>query len=453
MSRRPRPETDETHQTTSSTPATLVLRSRAAPANDTALASPVASMGPFGLPRVYWTLWCGMLLNRLGGAVFFLLGLYLTRERGLPPVTAGLVISLYAGGGLLAGPVGGALADRLGRRATLLGGTAASGVFMLALGGARSTGAIVVLAPLLGFFTDLCRPPLQAAVADLVPPADRARAYGLLYWAMNLGYAVASALGGALAVHHFGLLFVIDAISTFAYGAIVFLGVRETRPAPEAIPASEAARARDGQSNLQSQRSSLLAPFRDRPFVLFALIQVLLLVAFAQVIVALPLDMSGHGLDMIQIGLLLGLNGVYIVVLQPLALRYVRRVSHVHWLAAGAVLTGLGLGATALARGPLGYALTAALWTLGEVGFSTASPAIVAGFAPIAQRGAYQGVYQLSWGTAIMAAPVLGSLVLARAGSTALWGGCLVACFAAAALHLRITGRRLRSPETTIVER
>ena len=52
-----------------------------------------------------------MLLNRLGGAVFFLLGLYLTRERGLRPELAGLVISLYAAGGLVAGPVGGALAD------------------------------------------------------------------------------------------------------------------------------------------------------------------------------------------------------------------------------------------------------------------------------------------------------------------------------------------------------
>jgi len=447
MSRSPsQDEIDERTEATRPTPATLDLRSRAVPANDAVTVGPVAGLGLFGLPRAYWTLWCGMLLNRLGGAVFLLLGLYLTRERRLSPELAGLVISLYAAGGLLAGPVGGALADRLGRRATLLGGTAASGAFMLALGGARSTGIIVVLAPLLGFFTDLCRPPLQAAVADLVPPADRARAYGLLYWAMNLGFAVASALGGALAVDHFGALFVIDALSTFAYTVIVFLGVPETRPVAfvAATAGIDGSGARERPGSPDSQRPGHWAPFRDRPFVTFALIQVVLLVAFAQVIVALPLDMSAHGLDVKRIGLLLGLNGVYIVVLQPLALRYGRRWGHVHRLAGGALLTGLGLGATALAGGPLGYALTAALWTLGEVGFSTASPAIVAEFAPVAQRGAYQGVYQLSWGTAIMAAPVLGSLVLASAGSTALWGGCLVACFTAAALHIRITGRRLR---------
>ena len=265
------------------------------------------------------------------------------------------MISLYAAGGLPAGPVGGALADRFGRRVTLLVGTAGAGALMLALGFARSTGAILVIAPLLGFFTDACRPPLQAAVADVVAPAERSRAYGLLYWAINLGFAGASVFGGVLAERHFVLLFVIDGLTTFAYGAIVFFGVPETRPAH----ASVAERAPAG--------AGLGAPFRDAPFVRFVLIQVLLLVAFAQVIVTLPLDMRAHGLGLPAIGWLLGLNGVYIVIAQPIALRTVRGLGHVQWLAAGCVLTGLGLGATAFVGGALGYALTGVLWTLGEV--------------------------------------------------------------------------------------
>ena len=346
------------------TPARLLLRSRVAPANDAGPAPRVGRVGPLGLPRTYWMLWSGMLLNRLESCVFFLLGLYLTRERGLRPEVAGLVMSLYAAGALLAGPVGGGLADGVGRRLTLLGGTAASGLFMLALGGARTTLSIVVPAPLLGFCTDLCRAPLQAAVADVVPPEERARAYGILYWAINLGFAGASALGGLLAVNHFGWLFVIDAMTTFAYGAIVLVGVSETRPALTSDPT----RTKHGPWKI----GGVLAPLRDRPFVSFALIQVLLLVAFAQVIVALPLDMRAHGLGVRQIGFLLGLNGVFIVI--ALALRYVRGRRHVHGLTAGALLTGLGLGATAFAGGPLVYALGAALWTLGEIGFSTASP-------------------------------------------------------------------------------
>jgi MFS family permease len=427
-------QTDASNGTTRApaTPTTLDLRQHVAPANDNSPAPVVARSGLLGLPRAYWTLWGGMLLNRMGGAVFFLLGVYLTRERGLRPEVAGFVISLYAAGGLFAAPLGGALADRLGRRAALLVGTAGAGALMLALGLARSTAAIVTISPLLGFFSALSQPALHAAVADVVRSDDRKRAYGLLYWAINLGFAGASVLGGALAERHFGVLFVIDALTTFAYGAIVLVGLPETRPA----------RAPEGEGS--ARRAGILAPLRDRPFVSFVLVQTLLLLAFAQVIVALPLDMRSHGLGVRQIGWIMGLNGLYIVVLQPLALRLVRGHGHTRWLVVGTALTGVGLGTTAFAGGALGYALTSLLWTLGEVGFSTASPTIVAELAPVAQRGAYQGTYQLSWGVASLLAPVLGTLVLARLGSGALWGGCFAACLAAAALHQRLSASRSR---------
>ena len=410
----------------------IALPPEAAPANDL----DCGQLGPLGLSRIYWMLWCGMLLNRLGGTIFLLLGLYLTRERGLTPELTGLVISLYAAGGLLAGPLGGASADRFGRRPALLVGTAGSGTLMLALGFARSTGAIVAIAPVLGFFTDACRAPLQAAVADVVPPGDRARAYGLLYWAINLGFAAAASFGGVLAAHHFGLLFVIDALTTFGFGAFVLLGVPETRPPPLVA----GTRSPGGMFNL---------PLHDGPFVKFVLIQMLLLLAFVQVLVTLPLDMRAHGLGLARIGLLLGLNGVFIVIGQPIASRALRRFSHLQWLVAGAVLTGIGLGTNALAgqgqgqgnASTLVYLLAALLWTTGEIGVSSSSPALVADFAPPDRRGAYQGMYQLAWAVAFSLAPTLGSLVLVRLGAPALWLGCLAVCLAAAALHLESTRR------------
>ncbi|MEA2700885.1 MAG: hypothetical protein QOI66_5156 [Myxococcales bacterium] len=387
--------------------------------------------GPLGLPRMFWVLWSGMLLNRIGGSVFFLLALYLTGERGLSSELAALVIGFYALGGLVAGPVGGALADRVGRRVTLLVGTACAGTLMLALGSARTTATIVVLAPLLGFFTDLCRPPLQAAVADVVPAPQRTRAYGLIYWAVNLGFAGAASIGGALAQHSFWLLFVIDALTTFAYGTIILVAVPETRPAaPPTHPRARGYRA-------------LLVPFGDRRLMTFVGIQLLLLLAFTQVIVALPLDMHRHAVDTWRIGWLLGLNGVIIVVAQPLALRFVRGFGQVHWLVAGAVLTGVGLGVNALAGGASVYAAATFLWTLGEIGFSTAAPTLIADLSPVDRRGAYQGMHQLAWGLATMIAPVGGSFVLDRFGGPALWLGCLALCFGAATLHLRVTARNV----------
>ena len=72
------------------------------------------------LPRPFWVLWMGLFVNRLGGFVMPFLAVYLTQGRGLSPATAGAVASLYGLGGMVASPLGGTLADHLGRRRTML---------------------------------------------------------------------------------------------------------------------------------------------------------------------------------------------------------------------------------------------------------------------------------------------------------------------------------------------
>ena len=378
-------------------PVRIALQPDAAPANDI----DCGRIGPLGLSRTYWMLWCGMLLNRLGGTIFLLLGLYLTRERGLTPELAGLIISLYAAGGLLAGPIGGTSADRFGRRPSLLVGTAGSGAFMLALGFARSTAAIVAIAPVLGFFTDACRAPLQAAVADVVPPRDRARAYGLLYWAMNLGFAAAASFGGALAAHHFGLLFVIDALTTFGYGAFVLFGVPETRPPPRLAATLAATTAPRRMLDLPLHDAGV-REVRAHPDAALAGVRAGARHAAARHAGA----RAGHRPD-------------------RLAARAQRRLHRARatdrpaGLCAASVtcsgsspesvLTALGLGMNAFAgRGHLVYVLAAALWTAGEIGVSSSAPALVADFAPADRRGAYQGTYQLAWAVAMTAGADVG---------------------------------------------
>jgi len=211
----------------------------------------------------------------------------------------------------------------------------------------------------------------------------------------------------------------------------VFFGLPETRPADPAGQAAAPIWAR------------FAAPFRDRGFVAFTSVQVVLLLAFAQVLLALPLDMRSHGLGTGAIGRLFAFNGLLIVFLQPLALKTIRGRASVGLLAAGAAFAGVGLGANALARGAAGFAAATAIWTAGEICFSIAVPTVLANLAPVHQRGTYQGTYQLAWGTASTLAPLVGSAVLADLGRCALWLGCLGAALLAAALHLGITGRFL----------
>jgi MFS family permease len=384
-----------------------------------------------GLPRVYWILWIGMLINRLGNFVVPFLALYLTQERGLSVEQAGLIAALYGAGSLAAGPIGGVLADRIGRRATMVVGLLGGAAAMVHLGTARSLGHVMIAAPILGFVGDTYRPAVWAAVSDVVEPQDRLRAFGFLYWAINLGFAISGVVAGVLASRSYWLLFAGDALTSAVMGVVVLTLVPETRPA-------EARRA----STPGSAAADALAPFRDGVFMAFILLAFLLAMMFMQHAVALPLDMRDHGIDASRYGVAIATNGVLIVLLQPFAARLVQTRPRSQVMAAASVLVGLGFGLTAFAQTLPAFVFTVAIWTLGEILLSPVTPTVVADLAPPALRGTYQGVNQMSWGAAYCLAPVIGSAVLAKAGARTLWLSCLALGLVVALGHLAIAGPR-----------
>jgi MFS family permease len=253
------------------------------------------------------------------------------------------------------------------------------------------------------------RPAVAAMVADVVPPADRQRAYGYLYWAVNVGFAVAPAAAGLVAGRSYLLVFAVDAATMVGYGALVWARVPESRPA-----AGDAA-AGDG---------GLGVVLRDRTYLTFAALAFLGAFVMWQGGVALPLDMKRKGLSVTTYGALLSLNGVLITFLQPALVRAIERRARSGVFLASGVLLGVGFGLHGLVATPAGYALAITIWTLGEIVGVPAASATVAAFAPPAQRGRYQGLYGAVWGLASLTAPLAGGFVLGRLGGGWLWGGC-----------------------------
>jgi MFS family permease len=403
-----------------------------------------------GFPRVYWTLWAGALLNRIGTFVVPFLALYLTERRGFTVSRAGLVVSLYGAGATAAGPVGGWLADRLGRRATMVGGLALGGLAMIALGLAERLEVIAPATLLVGFLGESYRPALTAAIADLVPAQDRVRAFGLLYWAVNLGFAVGLTLAGLLASVSYLLLFVADGATTLLFALLVWSGVPETRPDRPAAAPPERPPAGRSASGRRPLFAGFAAPYRDRVFLLFLALYFLLVLVFWQHQLALPLDMTAHGVSKAEFGTILALNGVVIVLLQPLAARLIARRDKSRVLALASVLVALGFGMNALVHTPALYALGVVLWTLGEIGSLPVATALVADLSPEDLRGRYQGAYGLTFGLGALIAPVLGSLVLQRFGSAAVWSACLILGLAVAAGQLAMASALTRLREARL---
>jgi MFS family permease len=363
-----------------------------------------------GLPRSLWLLCVGTFVNRLGGFVIPFLAIYLTRARGLSVERAGIIVSLLGLGAFASGPIGGHLADRFGRRPALAIATALGGSAMLTLGFVRSIPALTIAAFLLGVCGDLYRPTIGAMVADLVPPIDRGRAYGFLYWAVNLGFSASLMCAGFLAEKSFTLLFVGDALTTFAFGAIIYFSVPETKPDVDR-----------GSPTKQGR----FAPYRDARFMAFCFLSLCVATIFLQGQMTMPIDLRANGISNRELGALLSLNGITIVLVQPFAASIVDRFSRGAVLACGSILTGAGFAILGVAHGSIPICVAAVLlFTFGEIASAPVAPSVVADMAPASQRGAYQGAYQFSWGGGTFLAPFLGSYVLAAFGASVLWTSC-----------------------------
>ncbi|WP_182886480.1 MDR family MFS transporter [Microbispora sp. H10885] len=351
-----------------------------------------------GLPRPFWVLFGGSFVNRLGTMVEPFIGVYLTQARGVPLATAGLVMTMFGVGSLLAQPVAGWLSDRFGRRVTLTGGMVATAVTMLALGYTTSVPGLVAGMLVLGIVVDAYRPASQAIVADLVPPEDRPRAFGLLFWAVNLGFAVAMVTGGWLARSGFTVLFWVDAVTCLVFGVLVWRAIPETRPAREDAPSGRFADV-----------------LRDRVMLAFVLANLAYALVYLQAYSTLPLAMTGQGLPTSAYGMAMAVNGLLIVVVQPVTTTWLARFDPSRVLAAGFALVGLGFALTSLVSSGAGHAATVAVWTLGEALTAGIPGAIVATLAPAHLRGRYSGLYGLSWSAGALLAPLVGTRLLADA--------------------------------------
>src|SRR5215467_10638363 len=220
----------------------------------------MARTSPAPMPRVIWLLLLGVFVNRFGSFVTVFLVLYMTHI-GYTPVQAGIAVSAYGIGSLGAAAFGGILADRVGRKYTIVFSMSSSAATMLALSQARALFLIVALTILAGLTTEMYRTATSALLTDLVPAERRVTAFALYRFAVNLGFAAGPVTAGLLASRSFFLLFLGDALTSIFFGVFSLLFL------PHGVC-----------SRRQRESSSKFLPsvLADRPFLLFLLASIAL---------------------------------------------------------------------------------------------------------------------------------------------------------------------------------
>lgn len=378
------------------------------------------------LPRAFWVLVLGTFVNRFGSFVYPFLTIFLGRQ-GMSFAEIGAVIAGYGGGALLAGLAGGWFTDRFGRKHTIVAGTFANAVFVFGLYFASSTPALALLTLLAGLSGGFYHPASTALVADLVPVEQRLAAYAVLRQAGNAGFAFGTAAAGFLVNHSTFWLFAGDAISTATFGVIAMLmlphGLRFT-----------SVQARWGEAVAHIRRDS-------RFWALFAA-QTLTALIFSQFASSYALEVTDRQLRFGPLspeqifGMLIGWNGVLVMLLELPLTRVTQRFNPRHAMCAGYLLLGIGFSLNAVAPGLTGLFVAMTIFTIGEMFAMPMLSTWVAHLAPESMRGRYIGALSTAWSGAGMCGPAIGLQVYGY-NPTLLWLGCGVLGICAAAILAR----------------
>ncbi|MEU6738255.1 MFS transporter [Streptosporangium sandarakinum] len=363
-----------------------------------------------GFPRPVWVLFTGTVVSRLGYLVGPFLVFFLA-ARGVSAEQTPYVLGALGAGNLVGPMLGGLLADRLGRRPTMLIGLTGNAAAAGALFAAPGLVTLALAAALLSAAGALVTPAVYAMMADTVMPERRRAAYSLFGWGINVGTAVAGVLGGFLAERGYWLLFGVDAATSLAVAFVIAV----------LLPADRSGRAPE------TEGAGYGVVLRDRLLLaLLPLFGVQLLV-YSLTEVALPLAIRDDGLSPAVYGFMAMVNAVVVVVLQPVATGLLARLPQLPVLGAASVLIAVGVALTGVAERPVEYALTVLLWSVGEACVGGIAAAIVANLAPAHARGRYQGAFQWTWGLARFIALTVGAAVYTSFDPAVLWWSALVA--------------------------
>ncbi|MEV7072086.1 MFS transporter [Streptomyces sp. NPDC093990] len=366
------------------------------------------------LPKAFWLLWCGQTVSRLGTLAPAFLVLYLEQNGLVASGTTPLVVGLFGAGVVLSGLVGGAVADLIGPRRTIVAAQPFTAATALLFAVADNVAALCALSLITGFLSAVDRPAGAGLISSIVPPEQFSKAYSLFLVGFNIGMSLSPVLSGFLLEVSPGALFVVWAVSSLLYAALVF-----------AVPADPLPRTADRPGGLSAALGSaargIAEPFRTPVLVAFLLLTFLLACIYLQVNSALPLDMRDSGLTAGGIGFVLAVNAVLSVLLLPLVPRLVGGLRPHVPLVLAAAFMAVGFGANVLAGGMVSFTLATVVWTLGEVLWAPMSATFIADRAPAGRSGSYQGSYFFAWNAAFVVGSPAG-LALAHAhGYGALW--------------------------------
>ncbi|MEG0261084.1 MAG: MFS transporter [Lysinibacillus sp.] len=362
------------------------------------------------MPKSVWLLIIGMLINTVGNSFLWPLNaIYMHDYLGKSLAVAGFVLMLNSAAGVLGNLLGGYLFDRIGGYKSIMLGIFLTVATLICLTIWHDWPQYVWLLIALGFSSGIVFPNMFALAGKVWPEGGR-KTFNAMYLAQNVGVAIGPALAGLVADSSFDHVFIVNlcmyvlllSLALFTYKRFDVTGTERKKVSTE--------------RKLVVDKAPLYG------LLILSSSLVLCWLAYSQWSATISSYTQDLGLSLKQYSLLWTINGLLIVVAQPLIRPLVR-----HWenhlkrqLVFGLVLVAISFGIVAFADDFKMFAAAMIVLTFGEMFYTPVMPTIANQLAPEGKQGFYQGIINSAATGGRMIGPLVGGIVVDQYGMVAL---------------------------------
>lgn len=341
-----------------------------------------------GLSIEIWWLALITLINRAGTMVIPFLSLYLTTDLNFTLAQVGWIMTAFGVGSVCGSWLGGKLTDKIGYYKVMVRSLLTTGVLFIGLQFLNTFTSICFGIFLVMLVADMFRPAMFVALSAYSKPENKTRSVTLIRLAINLGFSAGPAVGGLIiTTMSYNGLFWVDGI-TCILATLLLINVLHPKKA----------KVLDSVINENPESA-----YKDKAFWIFLASMTLFGIIFLQYFSTMPIYYKEvHQLSELEIGLLLGLNGAFIFLLEMPLIKWLEntKFSKATLMLVGAFLTAISflvLNITPWA----GILLFGMLFmTVGEMIAFPFSNAFAMDRAKKGNQGEYMALYAISFSIA-----------------------------------------------------
>jgi predicted MFS family arabinose efflux permease len=341
-----------------------------------------------GLSPEVWWLALITFINRSGTMVIPFLSLYLTDNLKFSFTDVSWIMSAFGLGSVVGTWIGGKLTDTIGYYKVMVRSLLSTGFLFVGLQFLDTFTSICIGIFLVMVVADTFRPAMFVAMSVYSKPENKTRSVTLIRLAINLGFSAGPAIGGLIiTTMGYGGLFWVDGITCILATLLLIkvLNPRVAKPTDTSVVENP------------------ISVYKDKPFWIFFVAMFIFGVIFLQYFSTMPLYYKEiHSLSVLEIGILLGLNGFFIFVLEMPLIKWLEKTKYtkIGLTIFGLLLTALSFSVLNLTSW-IGILLIGMLFmTVGEMIAFPFSNAFAMDRAKKGKQGEYLSMYVMAFAIA-----------------------------------------------------